>query len=135
MLPSATVGRIKAREADMQRDSETFEYWLKLAKSDPALFEVKRLEAIEAAIQNAPVEKQQRLRGLQWRIDAERRKAKNPLDACLKVYNMMWDKVYGSDGLLEALDTMTSGAPKPKSATKKAIGTADVVAFRGNSKA
>lgn len=118
----------------MQQDSETFEYWLKLAKSDPELFEKKRLEAIDAVIQSAPVEKQQRLRGLQWRIDAERKKAKNPLDACLKVYNMMWDKVYGNNGLLEHLDTLTTGAPQPKLKTK-VTGSADVVAFRGSSKA
>ena len=115
----------------MQQDSESFEYWSKLAKEDPALFEQKRSEALEAVISTAPVQMQQRLRGLQWRIDAERRTTKNPLSSCVKIYNMMWDKVYGQDGLLEALDTMLTGAPKPKSDSKE-LNTADVVAFRNS---
>lgn len=115
----------------MQQDSESFEYWSKLAKEDPELFEQKRREALEAVINNAPVSMQQRLRGLQWRIDAERRTAKNPLSSCVKIYNMMWDKVYGENGLLEALDTMLTGAPKSKSDAKEP-NTADVVAFRNS---
>ena len=46
---------------------------------------------------------QQRLRQLQWRIDATRRRYKHPTVSSAKLFEMMLDKVYGKNGLLEAL--------------------------------
>ena len=65
---------------------------------------MRRQQALEALITAAPSNRQQRLRGLQWRVDMERRKTKDPVLGCQKVFNMMWKSVYGDHGLLQALN-------------------------------
>ena len=80
-----------------------FEEWAALAKNDPQGFEAKRAEAIAGLIAGASPRIQRRLRGLQWRIDTERRLASNPLASCIHIFNQMWKSVYGEKGLLDAL--------------------------------
>jgi len=65
-----------------------FEELLDLAKNDPELFEAKRLEYIEHYFTKVPVEKQQRLRGLQWQIDQTRNLARTPMSSCLSLMDM-----------------------------------------------
>lgn len=116
---------------------ETFNFddWCALAKRDPEAFEAKRRETLEGAINQSPEPMRQRLRALQWRVDMERARAKNPNSSCVSIYRMMWDRVYGEGGLLEALDgllTATTGsghsevAKRANSETK----SADVLSFR-----
>lgn len=81
-----------------------FDGWVALCKKDPDGFEKKRQELIQSAIDDAPERMHRRLNGLQWRIDRERELAKNPLDGCIKVYQMMMDSVYEPEGLLDALN-------------------------------
>lgn len=76
-----------------------FNYWSNLAKTDPDRFERERKEEIEKVILNAPPERQQRLRGLQWRIDMERSRASNPLSACIRLNTMMMDFMFSDEGL------------------------------------
>lgn len=83
-----------------------FDVWAELARNDAEAFEQRRLEVIEASIASAPESMQPRLRRLQWRIDAERRRYKHPLKSCVMVFNMMWDSVYGEHGLLWALNAL-----------------------------
>lgn len=80
-----------------------FEEWALLAKTDPQAFEAKRGEAIAHLIAGASPRMQTRLRGLQWRIDMDRRRASNPLSSCMQIFNQMWKSVYGERGLLDAL--------------------------------
>jgi len=113
-----------------------FEYWRDLAKSDPALFEEKRLAAVNDVIADAPSDNQQQLHQLQWRIDMERRRSKNPVDSCVRIYNMMWKQVYAKDGLLDALDTLlayNSEEGPQKTAVKMSEKSADVLSFRAGS--
>jgi hypothetical protein len=91
-----------------------------LAARDPAAFEAKRREVIEAAIARAPLDRQQRLRGLQWRVEQVRRRAPNPMAACIALSGMMWDAVTGQGGLLE---TLTEGAAPRR-------GSAQVIVLR-----
>jgi hypothetical protein len=88
-----------------------FDYWMKLAEKDPAAFERQRLDLIQTTIQEAPTKMQKRLNGLQWQIDSEIKLAKNPMDACLRIYQKMMDSVYEPGGLLDAL-TMSENAVK-----------------------
>ncbi len=90
-----------------------FDYWMALAKSDPKAFEKQKREEIDTVINRAPEKSRQRLKGLQWSIDSKVKTAKNPMDACLKVYQMMMDSVYEKGGLLDALK-MTSSVPPVK---------------------
>lgn len=83
--------------------NEEFEYWSNLFKTDPLQFEAERLAQIEKVISSAKPERQQELRHLQWRIDMERRRAKNPIDAMLRLQKMMWKQFYADDGFVFAV--------------------------------
>jgi len=80
-----------------------FAEWASLAKTDPQAFEAKREQVIAQLISGASPRMQTRLRGLQWRIDMDRRRASNPLSSCMQIFNQMWTSVYGERGLLDAL--------------------------------
>lgn len=94
-----------------------FDTWSELARNDPEAFESMRLAAIEAVIAEAPEANRERLRRLQWRIDQERRLARTPMAACLRISRMMWHSVLGPNGLndrLVELQRLFSGqAPGP----------------------
>lgn len=70
-----------------------------MARNDPQGFEAMRLAAIEAVIESAPEANRERLRRLQWRIDQERRLARTPMAACVRISRMMWRAVLGPNGL------------------------------------
>jgi len=78
-----------------------FDTWSEVAEKDPKAFERMRLDAIEACINSAPEGNRDRLRRLQWRIDQERRLARTPLGACVRISRMMWQSVLGEGGLRE----------------------------------
>ncbi len=82
-----------------------FEQWSQLAMQNPVAFEAKRRELIEAMISTASQRCQQRLRGLQWRIDQVRERSPNPMAACISLSNMMWESFAGVDGLAQTLNT------------------------------
>jgi hypothetical protein len=82
--------------------------WQRLAREDPGEFERRRRAEIEALISQAPPEQRERLRGLQFRIDLERRRAKTALAAALRLQSMMWER-FGQ--LREALLALTADTP------------------------
>jgi len=90
-------------------ESFDFDAWKQLAENDPAAFERQRREVIEAAISEASTGMQQRLQGLQWRIDMERTQCSNPMQSFLTIYKRMWNAVYGENGLVEALNCQVRG--------------------------
>ncbi len=102
----------------MKSQSNIFDFdeWKRLFESDPDAFEARRRAMIEAAIIRASRKVQPRLRELQWHIDATRRRYKNPRVSSAKLFEMMWQKVYGKNGLLEALtapQATEAGSKKP----------------------
>ena len=72
----------------------SFDEMVRLAKHDPETLENIRLQLIEDTIAEAPESCHRRLRGLQFQIDMERRKAKNPMSACIRISKMMHDSLY-----------------------------------------
>jgi hypothetical protein len=80
-----------------------FDTAMELARTDPEAFEQYRKDVIEALIARAPERNRQHLRRLQWRIEQERKRASNPLSACVKLYRMMWESFAGESGLIDAL--------------------------------
>jgi len=88
-----------------------FDEWARLARTDRHAFEARRLALIEAFIRQFPGPDQRRLRGLQFRIDMERRRARTPMAACLRLSAMMWDSLLGRHGLKEAFDAFLAGRP------------------------
>lgn len=65
------------------------EQLLKLAKTDPAALEALRQREIAALIDKAPPHARNRLRGLQFEIDCQRRLHKTPMGACVAISQMM----------------------------------------------
>lgn len=78
----------------MQHEFPDSDRLLELAKNDPEGLERIRQEACEALIGEAPQRLQRRLRGLQFQIDMQRRRSKTPLDACIRISEMMHDSVW-----------------------------------------
>ena len=93
-----------------------FEYWAKLASTDPQKFEQLRQDKISAIIEKASSHRQKRLRGLQWRIDQIREQHKNsPTKACLAISELMWETFEHLAGLLrsQAQDGLSAPTSSP----------------------
>lgn len=84
-----------------------FDAWMHLASSDPDAFAARRQAAIDALIDRAPEPLASRLRALQWRIDQVRARCDNPLQATIKLSNMMWERVLEDGGLLWSLEQLS----------------------------
>lgn len=104
-----------------------------LAEQDPEGFEELRQQHIEALIASAPATTRQRLRGLQFQIDAQRRLHSNPLAACIKISQMMHDSFHQLRQLLGAFAANPTGTPglteDNTSASQRR--SAQIVAFPG----
>ena len=102
-----------------------FDEAVELARTDPEAFEQYRRDIISLLINRAPERNRHQLRCLQWRIDQERKRASNPIDACLKLYRMMWDSLVGESGLIDTI----RHAGKPRHGTQNRLPTAKVLSF------
>ncbi len=98
-------------DADLQRELD-FDGWRELARRDPARFERLRSRAIEQLIERAPAARRQRLRGLQWRIDAARARSRTPLAATLRISDMMWESFFELDRAFQRLRAPDTAAPE-----------------------
>ena len=107
----------------------TFDHWSELARTDPEGFEARRREAIEEAIQQADVRNRDRLRRLQWRIDQERRLARTPLAACMRLSAMMWKTVLGRGGLRQRVADLQLAEGGHGGRGRDDAGLAPVLAF------
>ena len=109
-----------------------FDTWSEMARNDPEAFEKMRLQAIEAVIDSAPEANRERLRRLQWRIDQERRLARTPMAACMRISRMMWRAVLGPNGLNDRfaeLQRLFNGQPLSEAPLAQEQLRGEVVAF------
>ena len=113
----------------MNEEQFDFDSLAQLAQSDPEAFEAKRLAMIGKLIDGAPEDIQQRLRGFQWRIDMERQRCDNPLQACIRISNMMWDMIYADRGFLWSLQALADPAGMLATGTE-AVSSAEVLTFK-----
>ncbi len=99
-----------------------FQFWADLAQKDPDAFEKQRKQTIDqylSSIEDKAL--QARLSKLQWRVDMERKKSKNPMDTTVRIYDMMWASVSKNYDVLQELSDMTSkNTVQPKKPTTKA---------------
>ena len=111
----------------MRDRTTTFDFdgWMSLAESDTETFEKRRRELLQAEIDLAPASLQPRLRGLQWQIDMTRERCKTPALASAKLFEMMWEQVYGDNGFLDALTNPRMPADLPPTQQ-----TSNVLPFR-----
>ena len=74
--------------------SENFDALVLMAKNEPEAFESYRRSLIQKTIENSPQDRQTNLRRYQWRIDQEKRKHDNSLAACIKLTQMMSQRMF-----------------------------------------
>ena len=90
-----------------------FDAWMKLAMTNPQEFEERRRCLIERTIDKIPTKRRRRMRSLQWKIDIERGRHSDPQDACMHLFGMLLDRVYGENGLLDTLRMFTAPGTCP----------------------
>jgi hypothetical protein len=93
-----------------------FEQWARLARENPEEFERRRTAVIEAVIARASPRLAPRLRGLQFRLDVERLKARTPLGAAVRMQTLMWEQVEQLRTALNQLTASPAGAQQPTTA-------------------
>lgn len=100
------------RAIQKREDVFDFDSWAALAKYDQEAFEESRQERIREVIEKSVHNggNGRRLRGLQCRIDMERRRARTPLKACIRLSSMMWDSVVDLSETLEQCSGMVDPA-------------------------
>ncbi len=87
LIPNSDTEKAESGNADIN-----FDEWVELYKRDPAAFEHRREALIQQTINSAPEEHQRRLNGLQFQVDMERRRSESPLQSCMQISSMMWEK-------------------------------------------
>jgi hypothetical protein len=84
-----------------------FDRWMHLAEEDPKRFEELRLQMIEQQINASSDSNRNRLRGLQFQIDARRRTAGSAMGSCIQISGMMLDHLFND--FLDALNALLDG--------------------------
>ena len=84
-----------------------FDDMMKLAQDNPEAFEAMRQELIEDCINSAPTSMQQRLRGLQFQINADRDTSHNPLESMIKANKRMMASFNELRNLMETWELPT----------------------------
>ena len=83
----------------------SFDELKEMAAERPEELENLRQRMTDDILRNVPAERRRKLLGLVFRIDAERQMAKNPLQACIRISQMMMDSA------LELRDSILGPAP------------------------
>ena len=84
-------------------DLPDFDTLKRLAETEPGRLDELLHQQVEALLEGVNPEWQRCLRGLQFRIDCQRRLAKNPMDSCLRISSMMHDSFYNMRCALNTL--------------------------------
>jgi Protein of unknown function (DUF3135) len=99
----------------------SFDELMNLARERPEVLEEMRQNLCIEVIQSAPNRLKERLEGLQFRIDMERRLAKSAVGACVRISSMMQDSL---QELKQALNTPTEYLEQ------REIQTAEIIPFQ-----
>lgn len=65
-----------------------FDYWMQFYQENPDEFELKRKEVVERYISDAQYS-ERKMKGLQFKIDMDRRKSRTAMGACIRVSDLM----------------------------------------------
>lgn len=95
----------------------SFDELRSMAEQRPEDLERLRERMINEILEDLPEPRRRRLLGLIFRIELERKRAKTPMQACLKISQMMMDSV------CELRDVMLNGPPthRPESTQARII--------------
>ncbi|MDH5216847.1 MAG: DUF3135 domain-containing protein [Gammaproteobacteria bacterium] len=112
---------------------DDFEYWSRLAKSNPERFEEERSAMLAAYIDTMPDEQRPRLTQTQWKIDQVRSLAKNPYDALNRVSKLMWDELMELNKHQLHLVELFFNKDENRDIEKKEVRTAKILTFEKRS--
>ncbi|MGH1469570.1 MAG: DUF3135 domain-containing protein [Cellvibrionaceae bacterium] len=101
-----------------------------LAERDPEALEALRQQHVDSLIENAPARHQQRLKGLQFQIDAQRKIHSNPLSACIKISEMMHESFHEMRILLNDMVDSNINKKDPSNESPSQ-NPAQVIQFKG----
>jgi len=124
MRPFSKPLKLKASKISIKGDNRMsghligkidFEHWATLASSDPQKFEELRKNKISDVINEASGQRQKRLLGLQWQIDAVRDQHKeSSVAACLAISELMWETFQQLADVLQSQAESGLTAPIPE---------------------
>ncbi|MBL4610864.1 DUF3135 domain-containing protein [Halopseudomonas sp.] len=104
----------------------SFDEMSAMAREQPEALEDLRIRLTEEVIEQASDASKRRLRGLAFVIEAERRKASNPLQACIRLSRLMLDSAVELKASLDLLRTAEPGSTRES----RPSGTARVLPFQ-----
>jgi len=64
-----------------------------MANDDPQALELLRKRLVSEVIERAPLHQRPQLSGLQFVLDMERRRARNPMQCCIRISELMHERV------------------------------------------
>ena len=91
-------------------DCLNFDELSELWRNDTEAAEAYHRAIIDDFILGLPEEKQERARGLQWRIDQELRKYKNPISRMNRMVELMWESFFELNSALNRVPEERSKA-------------------------
>ncbi len=98
-----------------------FDDWAELAKRDPEAFERRRDQVVSEVCGHMNVDSAPAIAGIRWRIDIERKRCTTPMQLCLRLSSLMWDRYLDmndalNDSLLQKEHNRPRSMPHPESA-------------------
>lgn len=75
---------------------------IKIGQSNPEQLDQIKQAAVDDLIESANENHQERLKGLQWQVDMELKKSKSAMDGCIRVSEMMHEKLWELRAVLQS---------------------------------
>lgn len=107
----------------------SFDEMKAMAAERPEELENLRKRMTDQILSDAPAERRRRLEGIVFKIDAERRRSKNPLQACIRISQMMMDSVTDLRDAVNNLGVNPAAQPIRNETPR----SADIVEFKRRS--
>ena len=95
------------------RQLPDFDTLKRMAEQQPEALEALRVKLTKELLASVPEHRRRRLEGTQFLIDMTRRRAKNPLQCCVKLSALMWDSFYDLRATLNEtpIEAVTAAPP------------------------
>ena len=96
------------------RENPDHETLARLARENPEAFERLRRDLLDGLIDRAPEHLKPRLRGVQFRVDQVRQLAHTPLNATIRISELMWKSFLALGDELSGRTTHVDAPPSAK---------------------
>jgi len=90
-----------------------FDQWATLSRTDPKAFEHLRAQVMESYYQQMNVQARPWFEKIRWRIDMERARSHTPLQCCIRLSSLMWDRFFDLNEILQSGQSSIKEQHKP----------------------